>query len=382
MAKLCMLVSNGVLSDPRVTKEAASLSPYHDVFVVGISKEELVGEPQPGNYTVRLAKEPSLPLQGTLGKAARKMIGCLRMTRLAYLWRADVYHAHDLDMLPFAYLLSAIRGAKLVYDSHELWAEQRADFPGWFKKMVMNIERLLIRRSDRVITVNHSIATELKERYRLQTLPVIIHNFSKKAPLELVQREGASVTVLYHGGYMNDRGLEEFVDSAAHLTSGTRIILRGMGPLENRLRAMIADISSGAVELLPPVSMKALVREAAQSDIGIIPYKPTCLNNYYSLPNKLSEYAMAGLAICASDLPEIRRIVVKHQMGELFDPNDPMSIAAAIDKLASDPEYLERCKRNARAWAESEGNWEFEQLKLLKLYNELLGESDEKAMDR
>jgi glycosyltransferase involved in cell wall biosynthesis len=45
------------------------------------------------------------------------------------------------------------------------------------------------------------------------------------------------------------------------------------------------------------------------------------LSDYYSLPNKLFEYAFAGLPILASDFPEIRKIVDKYSLGYYTDNN-------------------------------------------------------------
>lgn len=377
LAKVCMMVSNEVVSDPRVTKEARTLSQQYELIVVGLSKENrqsrIVDE-----YTIHWARERFGMKLGKVGKAFNRLIGCCRMTRIGFKINAEVYHAHDFDMLPFAFLLAKIKRGKLVYDSHELWAEQRADFPKWFKFLVMKLEKLLIRRTNAVITVNESIAVELQSRNDLAVKPVIIHNFSERVELHSQDRNTSErINVLYHGGYMSDRGLEELVQSSIHLERGIIIQMRGVGPLEDTIRQRISTQQLSSVEILPPVSMKELIQAAQHSDIGIIPYKPTCLNNYYSLPNKLSEYAMAGLAICASDLPEIRKLNERYQFGELFDPNNPESISTAINKLAADPEYLERCKRNARAWADSMGNWEAEQPKLRILYRKLLGEEDE-----
>jgi len=57
----------------------------------------------------------------------------------------------------------------------------------------------------------------------------------------------------------------------------------------------------------------------------------------------------------------------------LFDPNSPGSIARAVNDMAADRALLQRFRENATVWSVTEGNWETESGKLLKLYCDLLG---------
>lgn len=390
--RVCMLVFNEVTSDPRVTKEAETLSDKYEVTVIGTrfspstaSTEQVNGYSvhRVDNILKRKVNTEKLSILTLLRVGASKMVGLLKIGWVALKMKSDVYHAHDFEVLPFAYLASKIHGAYCVYDSHELWVEQRADFPGWFKKIIKGMESFFIRRVDQVITVNQSIARELMERYSLRTIPCVVHNFTKKIGNSIDMREASNISdtvkkkivVLYHGGYLKDRGLEETIESVKYFPPHVILRFRGKGPLEEKLRSLAEPyIKSEQIEFCPPVPMKQLVKEASECEIGIMPYKPTCLNNYYSLPNKLSEYMMAGLAVVASDLPEIDRLNKKIGFGELFNPSKPTSIAEAIKNLIVDKEYLKRCKNRAKEWALNEGNWEHESRKIVSLYKELFGE--------
>lgn len=388
--QVCMLVLNDVSSDPRVTKEANSLKDQYDVKVIGIRKsQELPLDESHNGYRIlrvnhiKKLHNKKLNLISIIMLLVSKLIVMLKIARRAYKEKADIYHAHDFEMLPVAYFVSRLRRSKIIYDSHELWVEQRADFPGWFKKIVRTLEGFLVRRTDLIITVNNSIAQELRERYHLSVTPTILRNFT---PYQELTKEKfnsingkKTITVLYHGGYNVDRGLEELIQSVEYLRPEVILRLRGMGPLEDHLKELADSfIKEGRVEFCTPVPMQELVTEARESHIGVIPYKPTCLNNYYSLPNKLSEYLMAGLAVCASDLPEIRFLNDEVQFGELFDPYDPKSIAKSINQLAEQTDALTQYKERARSWAENEGNWEKEQKVLLEVYQTLLGGNYEK----
>ncbi|MGO4270949.1 glycosyltransferase [Paenibacillus sp. TAF58] len=376
-----MLVSNHVTSDPRVTKEAKDLTREWTVKVIGIQS---VNNPLPSQenvdgYIVLRTSAADIDIKHKYQKLYAKLSGLIKISWLALKQKPDVYHAHDFDMLPFAYVAAKLNKAKLVYDSHELWIEQRSDFPRWFKWLVRKVEGFLIRRANLVITVNESIANELSSRYNLQSSPIILHNFSVLDKLNAQSLSQSNthqkIVVLYHGGYMKDRGLEELIQAVHFLPENVVVHFRGLGPIEKELKEEAEPlIKQGRVVFVPPVPMLELISSAGSADIGIIPYKPTCLNNFYSLPNKLSEYAMAGLAICASNLPEISKINDKIHFGHLFDSYSPRSIADAIIATCESRSQLNQHKENSKSWAQLQGNWQNESVKLLAGYKSLLGE--------
>ncbi|CAI8999650.1 Glyco_trans_4-like_N domain-containing protein [Brevibacillus sp. IT-7CA2] len=403
---ICMIVSNTVTPDPRVRKEAASLADSdYKVKIIGLrlNKDDKPKERFSPGYEVERANVSFLTQKVrrkidqfmTGDSALKKKLGFpLKVLLKAYqmVWlsmktfgtKATVYHAHDLDTLPIAFIASFIHRSKLVYDSHELYTEQKQGTSAVIKRCLQIVEGMLIKRADRVITVNGSIAEELQKRYNV-ALPLSLKNYVSQnmTPVKTITRGTIrEVSVLYHGGFMPDRGLEEMIQSVEYWPDDCKLFIRGFGSIENELRQLVADLKlTEKITFLEPVTMEQLTEGAAFADIGIIPYKPTCLNNYYSLPNKLSEYIMAGLAVCASDLPEIRKLNDQVHFGELFDPEDPKSIAEAIRKMVSEREYLLQYRENAWEWARMEGNWEEESKKLLFLYANLLGENHEKHLD-
>ena len=119
--------------------------------------------------------------------------------------------------------------------------------------------------------------------------------------------------------------------------------------------------------LLPPRPFDELVRTAAAATIGLVPIRPVRLNHTLGDTNKLHEYLMAGLPVVASDLPEIRHVAQQGDppVGEVFDPEDSASIAAAVKRILSDQDQLARRRSEALRLARELYNWEAEQTKLL-----------------
>ena len=80
-------------------------------------------------------------------------------------------------------------------------------------------------------------------------------------------------------------------------------------------------------------------------------------------PMKLYEYILARRPVILSDLPQLREVLDHETSGLFVKPNDPASLAAAIDHLASNPELGVRLATAAQARHNS-WNWE-ERAKLI-----------------
>ena len=87
----------------------------------------------------------------------------------------DIVQANDLETLPAGTWL-ARRGARLVYDAHELTTRQEVDPPRIYVQLARALEGTLARRADAVITVGPGIARELVTDLRLRTAPSVVLN--------------------------------------------------------------------------------------------------------------------------------------------------------------------------------------------------------------
>jgi glycosyltransferase involved in cell wall biosynthesis len=299
-----------------------------------------------------------------------------RAYRLARDEGFDTFHAHDLNTLPVAAWLARRTGGRLIYDAHELYTEistlSRLERFVWRR-----VERLLIKRADHIITVCESIAGELSDRYRVPGPLVLLNcppgreSTAFAGPNRLRLKAGLidseEPIVLYQGGFSPNRGIEQLVDAACFLDRGV-VLLMGWGNIEDALARRIRENNlEGRVVIIGPAAQHELVEFTAGADVGVIPYRPVGLNNYYTTPNKLFDYIVAGVAVVGSKLPEIQRFVEGPGLGITFDPDVPKDIARAINYVLEDPARLAEMKANARAAAPLYV-WENEAVKLLELY--------------
>ena len=304
-----------------------------------------------------------------------------RSFRLVIKERADIYHANDLNTLPVAYWAKKKTGGKLIYDSHELYLERNTERKQSkvAKLLLSRLEYFLVRSVDDVITVSESIGQELKRRYPIKRLSVILNTpCSQASGRTLSLRDELRIPkdnkiILYVGNITFNRGLEELIQSVSYLDDCVVVIMgRAPKPAYNlvlRRLAREAGVES-KVYYFGPVPAEDVTEYAAFAHVGAASIKDVCLSYYYCLPNKLFEYMAAGLPVAGSNFPELKKVIEGYNIGKTFNPDDPKDIAEAINYVLSDKQRYMQMKRNALRAARV-FSWENESKKLLKIYKRL-----------
>jgi glycosyltransferase involved in cell wall biosynthesis len=289
-------------------------------------------------------------------------------------WRqqADVYHAHDVDTLLPALLVGWWCKKPVVYDAHEYWYTKCCN------KVIINsiirwIERIGTPRCTHVFAVNRSIAERMAMHYSI-AVPTVLMNVPADVPLQppTPLLDDCPVELLYHGGYLAQRGLESMITAMSLVKTPVHLTMRGYGEIELALRAQVELLGLQAkVTFLPRVPMNQLIEASIGCHLGIIPFEKSS-TFYLSLPNKVFEYMASGLAILTNNLPEIAAIVKNHQIGAIYDSDDPTILAQAIDELASDRTILEQCRYRAWQVYQEHYTWKQHQHVLLDVYRGLV----------
>ncbi len=304
----------------------------------------------------------------------------MRALPRALAYRADIYHAHDLNNFEVAYRAAGRSGAQLVYDAHELFPEMANRWVRLRKRYWSRLEGRLLPRADLAITVNELIAEEMARRYKVKPLLVLLNcpdpppTFDPAGRYNLI-REQLSLSaetpiVLYQGWMSEGRGLENLVRSAPMLREGAAVVFMGYGEYQAALERLAAESGAGRVHFIPAVPQRDLLAYCASADVGVIPYQAVDLNNYYTSPNKLFDFIQAGLPIVASDLPYVRKVVVGDDLGVVAKLDRPEDYAAAINGVLSLPDQAARLHDNLRR-AAPKYTWSAQAAKLGGAYQSL-----------
>ncbi len=285
-------------------------------------------------------------------------------------WATHVY-ANDLDTLFAGVMLKQAHDVCLIYDAHEIWPQQwselerSAHFVGFFSTM----ERVLLPYTDERLTVGEGLAKYFEYAYASKTFTVVYNTPSLEHLCDegIVRRRSSRRGMLYHGLYMPFRGLEETMLAVPKLDD-CRVAFRGIGGHEQKLRNFAAERGlDQRVEFLPALEVQDLVSAATPFDIGLLPFVNVCLNTNFAFPNKLFEYMMAGLALAANDLMDLKRVITQHEMGIVFNIADPNDVAEQLNSLLRDTDRLDGMRFNAWRAAKDIYNWENSSLEMAKL---------------
>lgn len=359
-------VTDDIITDQRVLKMAEVLSGTgHDIIIVG---RQLPGSLPAGELPYTVKRFRMVFRKGFLFYKFFNM----RLFFFLLFHRSCLLVSNDLDTLLPNYLVSRIKKVRLVFDSHEYFTGvPELENRPFVKSVWKSIERFIIPRLEYIITVNDSLADIYRDEYGVDA--AVVRNIGKAyggtptGRSQLGVDEDDLLLVLQGRGINKERGAEELVGAVA-LCEGVHLLIIGAGDIIENLKKRVATENTGnKISFLPVMEWSEMMSYTATADAGLSLDKGAYINSKYSLPNKIFDYINAGIAVIASDLPEIEAVINKYNCGLLVKSVDPRSIRNIICLLRDEPGLLERLKKNS-VNAGLELSWESERLKVKEVY--------------
>jgi len=375
--RVAMLLTNPYRPDVRVQKEAFTLA--------GAGAEVVVFAWD------RRGKLPELeePCRGVtirrLYISSRDGLGVRQLPRFVRYWRAvaravsaerwDVLHAHDLDGLVAA-VITRRRGARLVYDAHELFALMVGHRLGPFAERVSWVlERCLVRRADLVITDGRARARALQRVLRIP-LPVAVEN---TAPAAVGSAPAESRVSLRHAHSIP--GDAWVVGVFASLTKAkvlaplwealdgwpdSWVVVAGEGPEA----ATVAALATRH----PRVRYLGYVKDLAPwyKAVDMIYYALSSMtrNSRLGFPNNVAAAAVAGVPLLVADVGECGRLVRRYRLGFVMPEPSTRYVLQGMAALRRPDTYASYVA--AASAARPRFTWEQAGRKLVEAYQRLL----------
>ncbi len=380
---IIVAVTNDLVTDQRVDRTCRALTA--DGWRVTLVGRRLPHSPElaPRGYAVRRMR---LLFRRSAAFYAEYNI---RLFLLLLFSRADAVFSNDTDTLAACCLAARLRRKPLYYDAHELFPDV-PELQG--RPRVQNvwkwIERKALPHVTQAFTVSQSVADEYRRRYgidmtvvrnvpdRISNFEFRISNFKITQTIKQSSNQAFS-TLLYQGAVNIGRGIREMID-VLPLLPDCRLVVAGDGDVLEQMKAYAAAQPwHDRVEFLGRVQPDQLRALTAQATLGLCLLEDLGLNYRYSLPNRIADFAQAGVPVLATDFPEIRRVIEEYGTGTLVKPLPAdkegeayrqylarlaEAVRAALRHWRDMPEEEYR-RRFARA--ADELNWQHEQKKLL-----------------
>ncbi len=292
--------------------------------------------------------------------------------------RPFLIHCHDLYTLPAGIALASQMGAKVIYDAHELETERVPPLPPERKSFIQNLEADCMPHTSGIISVSPFLVEYYKERFDgpvnlVMNIPEVV---SGKQVTTVRNRLGLSLEtplIIYTGGVGGPyRGLHLVVKGLAQLPEFQLAILGPRNPgYDEWIMGYIKKYGlNSRVHLMDPVAPDEVVSVIQDADIAVCPIQDATLSYRHCLPNKLFESIQAGVPVCASNLPEMAKVLGDLDAGIVVNEKSHESIAQGLKKLYDEKNNY-KLKDNKKDYYQKTYSWEAQKESLIELYRQL-----------
>ena len=371
--KICILTSVHPVFDTRVFhKEAKTLANAgYDVTLVAqhhkdetINGIKIIALPKPKNRFERFIRLDYLTYKKALNQ------------------KADVYHFHDPELLPWIVKLKRKTKAKIIYDIHEnipsqiltkLWIPRILRKP--LSKFYQSKEKKILPFIDWIILAEDSYLKIYKNYQNIS----VIKNYpliSKESFPNETEYRHKTPELVYVGGVSRERGLFEMLKTIKILKQKfNNIKLKIIGTIDTKTKLQMNNIINSYkiknnIIIYGKIPHPKIFNLLSQSNIGLCILHPTP-NYIKSLATKILEYMIAKLPVIASNFPLWEKIVEGNDCGICVDPLKPKKIAEAIEYLIEHPSEAKQMGGNGKKAVLEKYNWENESKKLLEIYKNM-----------
>ncbi len=282
-----------------------------------------------------------------------------------------------------AWILARVKRARLVVEIRDLWPAIFVELGVLTNRKVIRVLEVLesaaYRGADVIVVVSEGFRQHLCER----GVPVDkVHTVRNGVDLDLFgpSGDGAPATrawlgasredalVLYVGAHGISHGLTAVADAAARLSAeAVRFAFVGEGAAKADLERHVQRLGLTNVTLLPGVARTEVPGLLAAADICLVPLRDVPLFSTF-IPSKIFEYFGAGKAVIGSVRGESADIL-RAGGAVVVEPEDDAALAAAVQKLASDPDRRRDMGDQGRRYVADH----FDRRVLAGRYRELLG---------
>jgi glycosyltransferase involved in cell wall biosynthesis len=276
------------------------------------------------------------------------------------LWtRSRLWIALDCPPLLTLAILGKIKGATVVYDSHEIFLETPMVLSRPSRKRFWTFwHDAGLRLVHRILAVSPAAVEWFQSRYPghavylLPNAPLLQLDAPwAKKPVAAVASETPAIRLIYQGGLRAASGLMETFQALRDLPQFTADIY-GDGPERANLEAAVQKMGlEKRVRFHGHIPFEALRAPMGEAHIGLHPLQPVCGNFALTLSNKVFDYVHAGLPVLLSENPAHAGLLREHRVGVAVDSYAPDSIAAGLRTLVAEWDGFHAACRQARdAW--------------------------------
>ena len=367
-----MILSKEYIVDPRVNKEAKSLSDAgHNVTVLMWDRQ--------GNYpsesivdSVQVHRIHNTKLMNILPndlwrnplwwKAAYKKAVELYKKRFTF----DVVHCHDLDTLQPGVRLKKKLGCKLVYDAHEIFGSLiKNNVPNVAVTYSYKMEKKLVKHVDHLITVNEPLEQYFQS---ITNTPItIVMNCNDSIIKEYRPSKNNVFTICYFGLLSKDNMFPQIVDIIGNIENVKFVIAakKENSSLYEKVQKQCKKYNN--IKFLGTIPSSEILSKTLECDVVLAVVDPSIELNRIGISNKLLEAMAVGRPMITTSSTYRGELVEREKAGLAIAFNEE-AVKKTIIHLRDNPQLCETLGKNGFQAAKKTYNWEAQKIKLLKIY--------------
>lgn len=300
--------------------------------------------------------------------------------RTALKIRADIYHLHEFELLPFALWLKYKYRRQVIYDAHEsiFWLFMDFSRRNLFTRILsgffaQSLEYFCMRATDYIITVTPWVEAHLRPFHPKRA---IVYNYPIVDFFSIKPKKTGKLVILYHGQIVPGRNIELMIDSmkiVRKVIPDAILCLVGSCTqwYRQKLDRMISESGiEKSVEIRASVPYVVIPELISQAVIGLAAMQ---LNESYrrSIQVKPFEFMAMGIPVLGANVPSIAKYVAESGAGLIVDPLMPENLADRILFLLQNPDVRKIMGEHGRQAVQEKYNWNATLPTLLKVYQEL-----------
>lgn len=280
-----------------------------------------------------------------------------RLLRVLCRSRSRLWMAEDGPPLLVTALVGKLRGVPVVYDAHELFTESPELARPGPKRLFWKFWIWAgMRACGSVMCTSEAMARVLRPALG-QKAVFVLPNVPRRSGAPLPPKslsDTEPVRLLYQGYLRTENSLESL---APVMAEDARLCLRvvGDGPDAGRLRDAMARAGVlDRLERIATVPFEQLGNYSTGAHIGLHLVRAVSGNVKYTLPNKVFDYAAAGLPVLCGTTPAVEELLGEFRVGVVVDAGNPQDVRRGLDEILDDyAGFVERCRLASARW-----NWE------------------------
>mgnify|MGYP003365138464 CR=1 FL=1 len=369
--KILSAVLNNIENDQRLNKVCNSLLKFgYDVELIGATlySKPILNKPYK-TYLIDMKYQSSI-------KKYAEFNWKLFFILLKKTDKNTILLANDLDsLLPF-YVVSKLKGNTLVFDSHEIYSELPSLYDRPKTKKVWKIlEKFLLPKIKYFYTVSNGYATWFNQQYNVK--PIIIRNVPNRMKcnknestlnFELPKNPNNHKILLYQGAINPSRGIDKMIEAFVYVKN-CQFWISGDGPKKEEYKELVKKLNlTNCIHFLGNIPPETLKEITPLADVGMSLEEDLGLSYRYALPNKLFDFIQAKVPVLATNLPEIKKIVIDYNIGKVINNHNSEHLAEKLQELLNEGKdnYQEKL-----TFAANELCWENEEIKLKSIFDQV-----------